>query len=94
VRCRAVLPGQGRGGLQALLQQRELRGMSLSVRAVAALLHVFSLCVLALVSLSFRVGSLPFFLQPEKSFLRVLRSMGQKEHHLCWSRCREVVPRQ
>jgi len=43
VRGRAVLPGQGRCGQQAALQQREMRGVGERVRAVAALLRVFSL---------------------------------------------------
>jgi len=43
VRGRAVLPGKGRGGLQAVLQQREQRGMGVRVRTVAALLRVFPL---------------------------------------------------
>ena len=75
-----------------MLQQRELRGMSVRVRAVAALLRVFlSACFGALVSPSFQVS----FLQPGKSSLRVLRYMGQGEYHhrqlaVCWSHCREV----
>ena len=74
-----------------MLQQRELRGMSVRVRVVAALLRVFSLRVLALVSPSFQVS----FLQLGKSSLRVLRSMGQGEYHhrqlaVCRSHCREV----
>ena len=43
MRGRAVLPGKGRGGLKAVLQQRELRVMGVRVRTVAALLRVFSL---------------------------------------------------
>ena len=78
-----------------MLQQRELRGLSVRVRAIDALLRVFSLRVLALISPSFQVSSL----QPGKSSLRVLRSMGQEGHYhcqlaVCWSHCREVVPRQ
>ena len=95
VRGRALLPSQGRGELQAAFQQRELRGLGVRARAVATLLRVFSLRVLALVSPSFPVS----FLQPGKSSLRVLRSMGQGEYHhcqlaVCWSHCREIVPRQ
>ena len=37
MRGRAALPGKGRGGLQAVLQLRELRGLSVRVRAVVAL---------------------------------------------------------
>jgi len=48
VRGRAVLPGSGRCGLQAVLQQRELRGLDVRVHAAAALPRVFSLRVLAL----------------------------------------------
>jgi len=53
----------------------------------------FSLRVLALVSPSFQVS----FLQPGKSSLRVLRSMGQGEYHhcqlaVCWSHCRRSPP--
>jgi len=78
-----------------MLQQRELNGLGVGVRAVAALLHVFALRVLALVSPSFQVN----FLQQGKSPIRVLRSMGQGEYYhcqlaVCWSHCREVVPRQ
>ena len=59
VRGRAVLPGSGRGGLQTVLQQRELRGLSVRVRAVAALLRVFlSACFGA--RQSFRAA--PFFM--------------------------------
>ena len=36
-----LLPGLGRGGLHAVLQQSELRGLSVHVRAVTALLRVF-----------------------------------------------------
>jgi len=49
-------PGKGRGGLKAVPQQRELRGLSARVRAVAELLRVFSLRVLALVSPSLQVS--------------------------------------
>ena len=49
MRGRAVLPGEGRGGLQAVLQKRELRGLSVRVRAVLAA-YFLSLRVLALVS--------------------------------------------
>ena len=78
-----------------MLQQRELRELGVRVRAVAELLRVFSLRVLALVSPSFQVG----FLEPGESSLRVLQSMGQGQYHhcqlaVCWSHCREVVPRQ
>jgi hypothetical protein len=53
----------------------------------------FSLRALALVSPSFQVS----FLQPGKSSLRVLRSMGQGKYHhrqlaVCWSHCRVVSP--
>ena len=46
--------------VQTVLQQRELRGMGVRARAVAALLRVFSLRVLALAGPSFQVS----FLQP------------------------------
>ena len=80
-----------------MLRQCELRGMSVRVRAVAVLslrcCVFFSLRVLALVSPSFQVS----FLQPGKSSLRVLRSMGQGEYHhcqlaVCWSHCRGGHP--
>jgi len=79
VRGRAALPGQEPGELKAVLQRRELRGLGVRVRTVAALLRVFSLRILALFSPSFQVS----FLQPGKSSLRVLWSTGQGEHHHC-----------
>ena len=85
-------------GLKAVLQQRELLVLSVRVRAVAALLRVFSLRVLALVNPSFQFTR-SSFLQPGKSSLRVLQSMGQGGYHhrqlaVFWSHCREVVLRQ
>ena len=56
MRGRAALPGEGRDGLQAVLQQRELRGLSVCVHAAAAMLRIFPLRVLALVSPSFQVS--------------------------------------
>ena len=58
-----------------MFQQRELRGLSVLVRAVAALLllRVFSLRVLALVSPLFHVS----FLQPETYSVQVLWSIGR-----------------
>jgi len=57
-----------------VLQQRKLRGLGVRARAVAALLRVFSLRVLALVSPSFQVSFSflhPLNQQPGKSSLRV-----------------------
>ena len=53
-----------------MLQQRELRGMGVRVRAVAALLRVFLSAFFGARQSSFQVS----FLQPGNSSLRVLPS--------------------
>ena len=74
MRGRAVLPGYGRGGLQAVLQLHKLHVLGARVRAVAALLRV-------LISWGFGARQSLVF--------RALRSIGQREHHhrqlvICW----------